>query len=229
MFGGSSMPQHKPTIEFGIIGLGRFGFSLAASLAEAKRDVLVLDSSETKIKQIRHLTDNAFVVSDLTKETLVQAGVQNCETVIICIGEKVDVSILTTLNVISMGVSRVIAKAISLEQGSILEKIGAEVIYPERDMALRLANRLLSSRVMDYITLNDDITITELKLTEKISGQTVLQANIRKKFKLNIIALEHDHKTTTDITPELVLNEDDIMVVVGKKDLIKKFETYLTT
>ncbi len=221
--------NHKPTIEFGIIGLGRFGFSLATTLAEAKREVLVLDSSENKIKQIRHLTDNALVVNDLTKEALMQAGVQNCETVIICIGEKVDVSILTTLNVISMGVPRVIAKAISLEQGKILEKIGAEVIYPEHDMAIRLANRLMNSRVMDYIILNDDITITELKLTSKISGQSVLQASIRKKFKLNIIALEQDKKTITDITPELVLYENDIAVVVGKKEHIKKFEQYLTS
>jgi trk system potassium uptake protein TrkA len=158
-----------------------------------------------------------------------QAGIQNCETVIICIGEKVDVSILTTLNVISMGVPRVIAKAISLEQGKILEKIGAEVIYPEHDMAIRLANRLMSSRVMDYITLNDDVTITELRLTAKISGLTVLQASIRKKFKLNIIALEQEGKTITDISPELILHENDIAVVVGKKEHIKKFELYLTS
>jgi trk system potassium uptake protein TrkA len=216
-------------MEFGIIGLGRFGFSLASSLAESKREVLVLDSSENKIRQIRHLTDNALVVSDLSKETLLQAGVQNCETVIICIGEKIDVSILTTLNVISMGVPRVIAKAISLEQGKILEKIGAEVIYPEHDMAIRLANRLVSSRVMDYITLNNDVTITELRLTSKIAGQTVLQASIRKKFKLNIIALEQNRKTITEITPDLILQENDIAVVVGDKDHIKKFETYLTS
>lgn len=221
--------NHKPTIEFGIIGLGRFGFSLATTLAEAKREVLVLDSNENKIKQIRHLTDNAMVVSDLSKESLLQAGVQNCETVIICIGEKVDISILTTLNVISMGVTRVVAKAISLEQGKILEKIGAEVVYPEHDMAIRLANRLMSSRVMDYITLNDDITITELRLTAKVAGQSVLQASIRKKFKLNIIALEQDRKTITDISPELILHENDIAVVVGKKEHIKKFEQYLTS
>jgi trk system potassium uptake protein TrkA len=221
--------KHRPTIEFGIIGLGRFGFSLASSLAESKREVLVLDSSENKIKQIRHLTDNALVVSDLSKETLLQAGIQNCETVVICIGEKIDVSILTTLNVISMGVPRVIAKAISQEQGKILEKIGAEVVYPEHDMAIRLANRLASSRVMDYITLNDDITISELRLTSKVSGQTVLQASIRKKFKLNIIALEQNRKTVTEITPDLVLHENDIAVVVGDKEHIKKFEAYLTS
>jgi trk system potassium uptake protein TrkA len=223
------MSHHKPSIEFCIIGLGRFGSSLATSLAEAKREVLVLDSSESKIKQIRHLTDNALVVNDLSKEALEEAGIRNCETVIICIGEKIDVSILTTLNVISMGVPRVIAKAISLEQGKILEKIGAEVIYPEHDMAIRLANRLISSRVMDYISLNDDITITELRLTSRVSGQTVLQANIRKKYRLNIIALEHDNKTTTDITPDLTLNENDILVVVGKKDHIQRFENYLTS
>jgi trk system potassium uptake protein TrkA len=222
------MLHHKPAIEFAVIGLGRFGHSLATTLAEAKREVLVLDSSESKIRQIRHLTDNAFVVGDLSKEALEEAGIQNCETVIICIGEKIDVSILTTLNVISMGVPRVIAKAISLEQGKILEKIGAEVIYPEHDMAMRLANRLLSSRVMDYIALNDDITITELRLTARVTGQTVLQANIRKKYRLNIIAIEHDNKTTTDITPDLALHENDVMVVVGKKDHIKRFENYLT-
>lgn len=221
------MSQHRPSIEFGIIGLGRFGFSLATSLAEANREVLVLDSSENKIKQIRHLTDNALVVGDLTKEALEEAGIKNCETVIICIGEKVDVSILTTLNVISMGVPRVIAKAISPEQGKILEKIGAEVIYPEHDMAIRLANRLLSSRVMDYITLNDDITITELRLTSKFAGQTVQQMNLRKKFKLNIIAMQHEDRSTADITPETVLSENDILVVVGKKDHIRRFESLL--
>lgn len=219
--------NRKFKYEFGVIGLGRFGHSLATSLAEARREILVLDSSENKIRQIRSLTENAFVVDDLTKEALMEAGIQNCKNVIVCIGEKVDVSILTTLNVISMGVERVIAKAISPEQGKILEKIGAEVVYPERDMALRLANRLLASRVMDYISLNNDITITELKLTSRLAGQTVLQASLRKKFNLNIIALQRKDSTTTEITPEMVLNENDIIVVIGKKDHVIKFENYL--
>lgn len=222
------MLKHKPAIEFGVIGLGRFGFALAKTLAEAGKDVLVLDSNESKIKQIRHLTESAFIVGELSRETLEEAGIQNCGTVIVCIGEKIDVSILTALNIISMGVPRVIAKALSVEQGNILEKIGAEVIYPEHDMAIRLANRLISSRVMDYITLNDNISISELKLTSKLAGQTVLQANLRKKFRLNIIAIEHGKRTTTEITPELILNQDDVMVVVGKRDDIKKFEKYLS-
>lgn len=221
------MFYRKPAIEYGIIGLGRFGYSLASTLAEANKEILVLDSNESKIKQIRLLTDNAFIVNDLSKDALAETGIQNCGTVIICIGEQVDVSILTTLNVIDMGVPRVIAKAISQEQGKVLEKIGAEVIYPEHDMAVRLANRLISSRAMDYIELSDDVTITELKLTGKVSGQSVYESGIRKKFKLNIIALEHGGRTTTDITPDLLLAENDVIVVVGKPDNIRKFESYL--
>lgn len=221
------MFSNKSSIEYGVIGLGRFGFALAETLSKAGKEVLVLDSNESKIKQIRQLTDNALVVGELSREALEEAGVQNCGTVIVCIGEKIDVSILTALNVINMGVPRVIAKAISVEQGRILEKIGAEVIYPEHDMAIRLANRLISSNVMDYIALNDDISISELKLTQKIAGQSVMQANLRKKYKLNIIALQHDNTTITDITPEMVLYRDDIMVVVGKTENIRRFEKFL--
>lgn len=223
------MISHKSTIEFGVIGLGRFGFALAKTLADAGKDVLVIDNNESKIKQIRHLTDNAFVVGLLDKETLEDAGIQNCETVIVCIGENIDVSILTTLNVISMGVPRVIAKAISYEQGCVLEKIGAEVVYPESDMAIKLANSLISTNILDSIELKGDIAIAEFKLTNKIAGQTVVQANIRKKYNLNIIALEQKGTTTTDITADIMLHVDDKMVVVGKRINIKKFEEFLAS
>lgn len=220
------MPQ-KPVIEYGVIGLGRFGFALARTLAEAGKEVIVIDGSESKIKHIRDFTENAFVIDNLDKEALMDAGIQNCSTVIVCIGEQIDVSILTTLHVISMGVPRVIAKAISYEQGIVLEKIGAEVIYPEREMAIRLAHRLVSSPVLDSIELNDSIKITEFMLTSKIAGQTVEQADLRQKFNLNIIALDRSGKTEIEIKPSQVLMENDRIVVIGKTDNIKRFESYL--
>lgn len=223
------MLRNKSIIEYGIIGLGRFGFALAKTLADAGKEVLVIDNNESKIKQIRNITDNAFVVSSLDKETLEDAGIHNCETVIVCIGEKIDASILTTLNVISLGVPRVIAKAISYEQGAVLEKIGAEVVYPESDMAIRLANRLMTSHALDFIELNDNISITELKLTSKLSDITVMDANLREKFNLNIIALEHNGKTTIEIAPDYILKENDKIVVVGKNENIKKFESFLVS
>ena len=219
--------QKKKMNTYAVIGLGRFGFALAKTLCHAGKEVLVIDSNEEKIRAATAFTDHALLVSDLTKEALQEAGVQNCDTAIVCIGEKVDTSILTTLNVISLGVKRVIAKAISCEQGMVLEKLGAEVVYPERDMAVRLANKLITSNVMEYISLSDEVDITELKLTKKVSGMSVLDLDIRGRFGLNIIALKHSSEITTEILPHLTLSENDAIAVVGKKRNIKKFELYL--
>lgn len=222
------MAQHKAIIEFGIIGLGRFGYALTRTLAEAGKEILAIDTIENRVKQVRNFTESAFVVGELDKETLEDAGIQNCETVIICIGDSIDISVLTTLNVISMGVNRVIARAMSYEQGLILEKIGAEVIYPENDMAIRLANKLINSSIMETIELRGDVEITELKLTAKIANQTIQQANFRQKFNLNIIALEQKGETTTEISPDYVLQADDNIVVIGQHSNIKKLEAYLS-
>ena len=220
--------NHKSTIEFGIIGLGRFGYALAETLLKAGKDVLVIDRDENIIKMIRNLTENAFKVVQLDKESLEETGFQNCHTVVVCIGEKIEVSILTTLNVINMGVPKVIAKAISYEQGCVLEKIGADVVYPERDMGIRLGNKLLYSNLLDFIQLRDDITISELKVTAKISGQTISELNIRRKFNLNIIAIERDSITVVEITPDCILNENDFIVVIGNKSNVEKFEKFLS-
>ena len=136
---------------YAVIGLGRFGFALAQRLAESGAELIVVDKEESVINDATAFTDNAFLVNELTRENLSNIGIQNCDTVIVGIGGKIDVSILTTLTVIQLGVPRVIAKANSVEQGCVLEKLGAEVIYPERDMGVRLANRLLAPRVMEYI------------------------------------------------------------------------------
>lgn len=221
------MFNYKSTIEFGIIGLGRFGLSLAKALLEAKKDVIVLDCDENKIKNIRTLTDNAFVVNNLDKETLQDTGIQNCKTVFVCIGEKIDINILTTLHVINLGVPRVISKAITYEQGCILEKIGAEVVYPESDMAIRIANRLLNEEALEFIELNNDIHIEKIKITSKLDGKSIMKSKIRDDFNLNIIALERGINTIIEINPSYILKEDDFIVVIGKKSNIRALEDFL--
>ena len=114
------MRRNRETYSYGIIGLGRFGTALAKTLSEAGEEVIVIDNTESKVKELRQYTENAFVAETLTKEVLEEIGIQNCDTVVVCIGEKIDTSILTTLNVVSLGVPRVIAKAISPDQGAVL-------------------------------------------------------------------------------------------------------------
>ena len=186
------MFKAQKNTSFGIIGLGRFGTALALKLIEAGCEVIVVDRNENKVKAMREYTDYAYVANELTKQVLEEIGIQNCDTVVICIGEAIDTSILVTLNVVNLGVRRVISKAISQDQGEVLEKLGAEIVYPERDVALRLAKSLTTTSVLDYIALDNNVEISKIKVSKKLAGQTVLSSNIRQKFNLNIIAIEHN-------------------------------------
>lgn len=224
MLFGSRKPVDK---SYGIIGLGRFGTALALSLADAGKEILVIDYDEERVREMRSYTENAYVVHKLDRKALEDSGVQNCDVVVVCIGEKVDTSILTTLNVIELGVPRVISKASTADQGKVLAKIGAEVVYPERDMAIRLAQRLVSERLMNFLTLQGDVSVSELSLSEVLDGVTVSQADIRKRFGLNIIAIERSRQIVTEITPEFRFQKNDVIVLIGKQEGIRKFEEFL--
>lgn len=209
---------------FGVIGLGRFGTALAISLAESGKDVIVVDSNEDKVRELRQYTEYAFVTESLSKEALTEIGIQNCDTAIICIGERIDTSILTTLNVISLGVPHVIAKAISQDQGAVLAKLGAEVVYPERDMALRLGKRLVSNNFLDFIFLDDQVEIQQVPVGDRMVDVSVQDFNIRRKYNLNIIAIEHGSSTDIEVSPDYHFAKEDIVVVIGKVDNVKRFE-----
>lgn len=209
---------------YGIIGLGRFGMALAKSLAEDGKEILVVDREEEKVREMQEYTENAFVTDYLTQETLMEMGIQNCDTVIVCIGEKIDTSILTTLHVVSLGVPRVIAKAISQDQGEVLKKIGAEVVYPEKDMALRLAKRLVSNNFLDYISLDSEVEVQQIPVLPLMVGMTVEEVNVRKNYRLNIIAIERNGIADIQVKPDDVFEESDVLVVVGKVDDIRRFQ-----
>ena len=208
----------KEKLIYGILGLGRFGTALAHELADEGAELIGLDRNEDKISAIRELTENAFVVKDLDKKTRTETGIQNCDVVVLCVSEHIDTSILTTLHLVGMGIPSVIAKASSAEHGEILEKLGAEVVYPERDMAVRLAHRLETSRVLDFIQLGEKLNISKLLLPEHAVGQTVLEANLRARFGLNIIAVENGNTLTETIRPDYVFRTGDILYLAGSKE-----------
>ena len=178
MFGKSKTEKQS----YGIVGLGRFGTALAKELAKAGADLLVLDHDEEKVRELREFTDNAIVVKNLDKKSLEETGIQNCDVAVVCIGEHMESSILTTLNLVDLGIPKVISKATSIEHGEILRRLGAEVVYPERDMAVRLAKRLEVSRMLDFIQLSEKVNITKFLVPEKFVGQTVAQVNLRARL-----------------------------------------------
>lgn len=211
---------------YGIIGLGRFGQALALELAQADADLIVLDRDEEKIRDFREYTESAYVVKGLDKKTLIETGMQNCDIAIICIGEHLDTSILTTLNLVSLGIPQVIAKATSVEHGEILEKLGADVVYPERDIAIRLAHRLEASRVLDYIQLSEKLNISKLMAPERIVGKSVMEANLRGKFGVNIIAIENGKNINESVMPDYIFNAGDILFVSGSRECLNRLSEW---
>ena len=212
---------------YGIIGLGRFGSALAWELASAGSELIVIDKDEEKVRELREVTENAYVVKSLYKKSLLDTGIQNCDAVIVCIGEQIGTSILTTLNLVGIGVTTVIAKANSAEHGEILAKLGAEVVYPERDMALRLASRLETARVLDFIQLSERINISKILIPDQAIGKTVLELNLRSRFGLNIIAIENKGSVIEVVKPDYVFRERDILYLTGSKEGILKFYKWL--
>ena len=218
------MMKQKASIEYGIIGLGTFGAALAKKLYGAGKEVLALDQSEDRVNEIKDYVDTSFVIKSLDRSVLEETGIQNCETVIIGLSKDIASSVLTTLNIINMGVPRVIAKAHSDDHGMILEKLGASVVYPERDMAERIGGMLLNSRKLDFINLNGDVSVSEFKIPESFVGQSIRDLNFREKYSLSIIAVESAGETVTRLHPTRVLKEGDYIVVVGDNEDILNFE-----
>ncbi len=210
--------RKKDTTTYGIVGLGRFGTALAQELAESGAELLVIDKDEEKIHEMRELVENALVVNTLDKKTLLETGIQNCDVAIVCIGEEMEASILTTLNLVALKIPVVISKATSPEHGEILERLGAEVVYPERDMAVRLANKLEVSKVLDYMELSEKINISKMLVSGKMIGKTVLDIDMRSRFGLNIIAIENNSVVIENVSPDYVFRKGDILIVSGSKD-----------
>ena len=218
--------RKKNTTAYGIVGLGRFGEALARELAKSGAELLVIDRVEERVREMRELTENALVVNTLDKKTLAETGIQNCDIAIVCIGEHMESSILTTLNLVSLGIPSVISKATSPEHGEILTRLGAEVVYPERDMAERLANRLVNNSVLDFIQLSEKINISKLLTPDALIGRTVQEVGLRSNFNLNIIAIQNGADVLEHVVPTYRFQTGDILIVSGNKEGIQRFSEW---
>ena len=211
---------------FGVIGLGRFGSALAQGLAASGAEVIVADQVESKVNEARSYTEYAYVIHNLSKQNLEDVGFGTCDAVIICIGA-LDVSLLTAMNLLALGVKRIMAKAVSREHGQLLEKIGAEMVFPERDMGARLAQRLTGSSLMDYIRLNNEMDITECPVPRKLVGVRITNSNLRQKYGINVIAIQSGNKITTHLEPGYPFKQTDSLVILGRSEDILRFHADL--
>jgi len=211
--------------QFAVIGLGRFGTSVAITLYRMGYEVLAIDSSPEKVQAIANDVTHA-VEADATDEVALKAlGLNNCDVVVVAIGQDIKASILATLVLKGAGVPRVVAKAQDDLHGKVLEKVGADqVIYPERDMGIRVANNLVSTNVLDHIELSADHTIAEVIIPASFEGKTLGQLNLRARYGLNVLAIKRNEQIIISPTAEDYLSHNDIIIVLGEKDRLAKFQ-----
>ena len=209
---------------YGVIGLGRFGTALVKTLSDAGKEVIAVDKDEAKVKAVRGWTDYAFVIDELNEAALKETGMQNCGTVTICIGERIDISILTTMLVTKLGVPHVISKAASEVHGEVLKQLGAEVVYPEADMAVRIGKQLISGNLLDYVALGDGVEVRRIAVGGKMLGKSVRELDLRKVYGINVIAVEHARQTNVEFSADYTFKDGDVMAVVGKVAKIDRFE-----
>ncbi len=211
--------------EFVVIGLGRFGGSIVKELIEQGADVMAIDIVSERVDEFSSIATQA-VIADTTDEVVLKSlGIRNFEHVIVAIGDDIQSSILTTLMLKEIGVKRITVKAQNDYHEKVLKKIGADqVVHPERDMGIRLANNILSNNVLDYLELSDEHSIMEIRVNEKIAGHSIIDLDIRAKYGINIVAVKRGNNLMISPQAQDVLQLDDVMIIIGADVDIIRFE-----
>lgn len=209
-----------------VIGLGSFGSILAAALAEKKCHVLAVDSDREKIQDIKDKVTQAVVADASDREALEELGVKDFDVACVCVGEKIDVSILVTLHLKELGVKRIIAKATSDAHGRALTHVGAtEIIFPEKDEAIHLANSLVTPDVLEMIRVSEEFNIVEVAAPEEFYQKSLKDLQLRKKYGIQVIATRNplDGSVNVAPSPDYKIRPDDVLIVLGETQALEKF------
>jgi trk system potassium uptake protein TrkA len=211
-----------------VIGLGRFGSSIAKTLYNLGYDVLGIDSDEEIVQSMSDSITHAVQADATDENTLKALGVRNFDVGIVSIGQDIQASILVTLILKEMGIKFVVAKAQNELHGKVLYKIGADrVIFPERDMGIRVAHNLVSSNILDYIELSPDFSIVEITAIPEWYDKTLKELDMRVKHGLNVMAIKRNEDVLVSPKADDVILKGDILVVVGQNKDIEKLEKHI--
>jgi trk system potassium uptake protein TrkA len=212
--------------QYVVIGLGRFGSSLSKELIKLGYEVLGIDKDEEAVDEMSQALTHTVVADSTDEEVLKSLGVRNFDCAVVAIGDDIQASILTAIVLKDLGIKTVVAKALSDLHGKVLHKLGVDrIIYPERDMGIRVAHQLVSPNLLDYIELSKDYTIVELSVPKCLDGLSITEIDPRAKYGCSVVAI--NKKSGVIIAPSAtdVVDEKDIMVIIGTNAQIEKFES----
>lgn len=211
---------------FLVVGLGRFGTSLAQELCAQGHEVLAMDILSDRVQAVSDQVTYAVVGDARDPEVLAGVGARNFDCAVVAAGTDIGTSALITLNLKELNGPRVVSKANSMVHSKVLEKIGADlVVFPEQEMALSLARRLINGDVLNYIELSNEYSIVERTLPESWVGKSIVELNIRAKWKLTVIAVRQKDGMTIAPGGDFVFGSpEDCLVVLGRNSDIDRLE-----
>jgi trk system potassium uptake protein TrkA len=214
--------------QYAVIGLGRFGTSVARTLFRLGQEVLAIDTSEERVKYIADEVTHSLVADTTDANVLKNIGITNFDVVIVAIGENVQANIMTTLLLKELGVKYVLVKALNKMQGRVLEKIGADrVVYPERDMGKRVAHNLVAPNMVDYIELAQGFRISEFMAYKDMFGKSLRALNLRFKYNLNVLLIKRaGGELISSPGPDDIIQMGDMLVLAGEKEALDNFERH---
>lgn len=202
---------------FAVIGLGKFGSHVARTLYEKGNEVVGIDSDSGRVQEMRDSCSQAIVANCTDQETLRALGVGDSDAVILSLGERMDASVLVTLYLRELGVQRIVVKALSDDHGKILKMIGAtEIVHPERDTAVRVANVLGTRSILEFLPLGVGFSLVELAAPKAFVGKTLAEMKIRQQYQVTVVAVKNGDRL--DLVPggDYPVAPGDLLVLVGK-------------
>ncbi len=206
-----------------LIGLGRFGRHIANSLVELGHEVMAIDHNEERVNDIAPIITNAQIGDCSNEEFLATLGVSNFDVCIVAISGDFQVSLETTCSLKELGAKKIISRAERDGQAKLLLRNGAdEVVYPEKQLAQWIAVKYSSESILDYIEIDSEHGIFEIRVPKDWIGKSVLEVDIRKKFNINIMGVKNNGRTNLNITPDLVFRQGESILVLGEHKLIQK-------
>lgn len=215
-------------MKIAVIGLGSFGIQIAKTLAENRHDVTAIDIDKSRIDEAKTNVPFAVVMNAADKESLKAMGTQDMDIVVVSIGPGMEASILTVHYLKELGVRRIVAKALSEDHARILEAVGAsEVVYPERDMAIKTAHRLSYPSVLEYVEVSAGVQIQEIAVPEAFLGKSLRELDLINRFGIQVLAVREIVPERLTYVPkaDFVVKESDILIVMGDESKLNKLNS----
>lgn len=210
---------------FVVIGCGRFGSTIAATLTELGNEVLAVDEDYEKVNDVSDRVTTAVQCNIMDEGEVEDLGLKNFDVAVIGIGSNIEAAIMATIVAKEAGIPKILCKALSPRMGSILKKLGADnIIYPERDMAIRVAHNLTKKNILDYIQISPEFSIIEIKTPGSWTGKSLVDLDVRNKFGVTVVAVERGKEIIVSPYADEVLRADDVLIILGTDEDVKKLE-----